>query len=395
MKILLVTNLCPLYRVGLFELLHKLYDIRFLFYAKEEKNFDGESLKGDFGGQNLGGFHVLPKVRINPGLFWKLIFDDYTHLIKCINGPIPLLASFAIAKLRRKRFILWTGVWHHPQNLFHKFSFPFVNYLYRHSDAIVVYGSHIKKYLVELGVPPQKISIAWQVQDNAIFARPVSEEQKSEKKRELGIKTTRLILFVGRLVEQKGIRILLEAYRLLENRDVSLLIIGRGALEEEVKRAMPSLDRVHHLSHVSPEDLHAYYAISDLLVLPSITTETFKEPWGFVVNEAMCQGCAVITSDAVGAGVGGLVEHGKNGFIVPENDPPALAGALETLLNDNQFLDRMKTRSQEIIREWTYPKMADGFARALDAASSLDLLPENWAIRNSSSPSYSEVTGKQ
>ena len=373
MKILVVVNLCAPYRVGLFELLAKAHDIRFLFFSGgEERYYDGQRLLGKFRGEYLWGFNIGPKIRVNPKLLWELMFSDYTHIIVGINGPLPVFLSFVVSKLRRKKVVLWTGLWQHPGTLFHKMSFPVVKALYRWSDAIIVYGRHVKKYLTSLGIPSEKIAVAWQVQDNRKFEKLVTENQKEAKKKELGIKTTRVILYVGRLVEQKGIRLLLEAFKSLGNSDVSLALVGRGPLEDEIKRYASSRGKVFHVSRVPPEELYVYYAISDILVLPSITTPTIKETWGFVVNEGMCQGCAIITSDAVGAGVGGLVEPGANGFVIPEADSGALTVVLERMLGDKNMLEKMKARSREIIREWTYPKMASGFTEALAIADGTD-----------------------
>lgn len=368
MKILFVTNLCTHYRVGLFELLANLYNIEFLFFSKQGEGYDGDRMNGDFPGSYVDGFYILPKIKINPGLLWKLMFGDYTHLIKCINNPFALIVSFVIAKLRGKPFILWTGMWSQPQTAFHKISFPFVKFIYRHSDAIVVYGSHVKKYLMSLGVSADKIAIAWQAQDNAQFTKFVSEKEKKELKRELGVNTPRVILFVGRLVEEKGIRILLDAYEAVRQENVSLLIIGRGELESEVTARIASLPRAKHIKRIPPEQLYLYYALADIFVLPSITTKTFKEPWGFVVNEAMCQGAAVICTDSVGAGVGGLIENGRNGFVIPENNSPELARTLNELLNNQDLLAEVRTNARRTISEWTYPKMAGGFVEAINIA---------------------------
>jgi glycosyltransferase involved in cell wall biosynthesis len=135
-----------------------------------------------------------------------------------------------------------------------------------------------------------------------------------------------------------------------------------------LKSKLSSYDNIFHIDQVPNEKLYLYYAISDIFVLPSITTKTFKEPWGYVINEAMCQGCAIITSDAVGAGVGGLVKEGLNGYIVPENNSKALKEILERILNDEQLLRAMKKKSKDIIKDWTYPRMVEGFINALNIA---------------------------
>ncbi len=80
--------------------------------------------------------------------------------------------------------------------------------------------------------------------------------------------------------------------------------------------------------------LRNFYAAADVLVVPSIPTRTFREPWGLVVNEAFNQQLPVIASDAVGAAAGGLVRDHENGLVVPAADPAALASAMRALTAD-------------------------------------------------------------
>jgi hypothetical protein len=103
-RMLFITNLCAPYRVGLFELLAKRYKIKFLFFsAGEERYYDGPSVTGNFDNEYLSGFYLLPKVKINPKLIKMLLFGNYTHIIISLNGPIPVLLSFLIGKLRGKK----------------------------------------------------------------------------------------------------------------------------------------------------------------------------------------------------------------------------------------------------------------------------------------------------
>jgi glycosyltransferase involved in cell wall biosynthesis len=102
-----------------------------------------------------------------------------------------------------------------------------------------------------------------------------------------------------------------------------------------------------------------------VLVVPSIETRRFREPWGLVVNEAMNQRLAVIASDAVGAAAGGLVREGQNGLIVPAGDTPALAAAIGRLAGDAQLRERMGVKGAEDVRAYTYEAWAEGFSAAL------------------------------
>ena len=92
------------------------------------------------------------------------------------------------------------------------------------------------------------------------------------------------------------------------------------------------------------ETLRGLYAGSDVVVLPSIATRDFREPWGLVTNEAFNQGVPVIATDAVGAAAGGLIEHERTGLVVPAGDAEALAGALRRLHDDPALRDAPRRR---------------------------------------------------
>ncbi len=91
----------------------------------------------------------------------------------------------------------------------------------------------------------------------------------------------------------------------------------------------------------TPTDLRNLYAGSDVVVVPSVPTRDFLEPWGLVVNEAFHRGVPVIATDAVGAAAGGLVQHERNGLIVKAGDADALQAALHRLHDDPALRARM------------------------------------------------------
>ena len=148
------------------------------------------------------------------------------------------------------------------------------------------------------------------------------------------------MLYVGRLEREKGLDVLLRAWQEAEmNAGARLAIAGAGPLAGAVARAPGA---VRGLGHVGRGELPALYAAADLLVLPSVRTATFVEPWGLVLNEAMLQGTPVVSSDAVGAAAGGLVRNGTTGFVVAAGDSRALATRLKAL----------EARSRAAIERW-------------------------------------------
>ena len=114
--------------------------------------------------------------------------------------------------------------------------------------------------------------------------------------------------------------------------------------------------------------LRNFYAGSDVVVVPSVPTRDFLEPWGLVVNEAFHQGVPVIATDAVGAAAGGLVQHERTGLVVPAGDARALAAALRRLHDDPALRARLGANAREAVAR-VHPRRLGGRACARAAAA--------------------------
>lgn len=138
-----------------------------------------------------------------------------------------------------------------------------------------------------------------------------------------------LILFVGRLRHYKGIDVLLEAMRQVEN--AHALIVGIGPMEESWRAQAQSAgvsDRVTFLGEVPDAGVLALYHAATLFVLPSTNR---AETLGIVQLEAMACGLPLICTE-LGTGTSYVNQHGTTGLVVAPNDAAALAGAINTLL---------------------------------------------------------------
>lgn len=374
MRTAFITNFCPFYRRKLYTILTEKIGARFCFFSDaSESNWEQKNPHGD---------DSLPCVPVRTGnesmlrvllrLAHHLLTNRYDCYIQGISGRWVVPLTWFIARMRGTPYVAWTGFWNHPNTFFHRVTFPLVRHIYRNADAVIAYGTHVKDYLLKLGVHEEKIFIGWNTADNEAYAHNVLPEQKEELRKELDAENTPLILFVGRLQKEKGCDVLLHALRMCRDRGVNPVacIIGTGNEKNILKRycAENNLSHVIFRDYVPNDQLYIYYNAADVLVVPSVTTHIFKEPWGLIINEAMNQGCPVIASDAVGAAQGGLVRNGETGLIVPENNPEELAVAMEQLLLNEELRGKMRKNAREIIKEWTYPRMAKGFIDAVEYA---------------------------
>lgn len=367
-RLCFVTNICPHYRVKTFELLGRALPTRFFFFSDPRRERFWEhanpSRLGDFDGRYVRGIGIPgTRLRLIPGLYASLLAGRYDVLVKCINGKLPLLLSFLIARMRGKRFVLWTGLWHHPSTSVHRIGRPVVHWIYHRANAIVVYGEHVRRHLLEAGIPAERLFVAPQAIDAKGFSCSAPPARDAGTERGSGA----VILFVGRLEDHKGVSYLLHACARLPRDGWTLEIVGEGGgrrTYERLARELGLRQVVFH-GHVENNVLAAYYRRATVLVLPSITTPEFREPWGLVTNEAFSQGCPVVVSDAVGAAAGGMVVDGVNGLVVPEKSTDALTSALRRILGDGELRARLAAGAARTSPAWTQERMVQGF---LDAA---------------------------
>src|SRR6185437_12419877 len=214
----------------------------------------------------------------------------YRAVICGLGGRIALPGSYAAARRRRIPFVLWASIWGHPRTAAHALSYLPTRHLYRHADAVVTYGPHVSEYVEARRGGRGNVIEAPQAVSAEEFGNEIAPELRRHARMHAGAPGEGgfLALFVGRLVREKGVRVLLDAWRRADLGEGSVLALaGEGPLRAEVERAGPDVEA---LGFVPRDHLPSLYAAADVLVLPSIRTETFLEPWGLVVNEAMHQG---------------------------------------------------------------------------------------------------------
>ncbi len=161
------------------------------------------------------------------------------------------------------------------------------------------------------------------------------------------------LLFVGRLVERKGVHLLLEALATLPpQRRVVLRVVGDGPerprLQEQAERLRLGPRVVFH-GFVSHDDLKARMAACDAFVLPAVVdAKGDTEGLGVVLLEAMGYGKPTVASAA--GGIVDIVRDGRNGFLVPPGDAPALAAAISRMMDDPDAARRMGIHGRDDVR---------------------------------------------
>lgn len=185
-----------------------------------------------------------------------------------------------------------------------------------------------KRVFVDNGFQEEKISVI-----------PPYVSLSDNNREEVG----RYALFVGRLAEYKGIRVLLEAMKLLEG--CHLRIIGDGPLRSEVEAAAKKDKNIDYLGSLPHQEMLNEMKKSAFLVFPSLCYETF----GKVLIEAFSYSVPVLASSQTSAEE--IVEEGKTGLLFSSNDSTDLAEKMKMLLEDPTMVKEMGEHARKVCEE--------------------------------------------
>lgn len=295
----------------------------------------------------VGRLATLASMPVCPGLVSAIrqCPADLVH----IHMPNPGAALAFLMSGHNGRVV----VHHHAdtlgRKLLRRLSDPFVKRLMRRADRVVATSFrylnssseltlfHEKCRVVPLGIDPQRIR----------KAEPGATRQIQER---FG---TQFILSVGRLVPYKGFDILIRA---MKDVDARLVLIGTGAQQSMLTRLITAegmWDKVALLGHV--DDLSPFFAAASVFAFPSVTR---AEAFGIVQLEAMAAGLPVVNTN-IDSAVPEVCIDGQTGITVPPNDPIALRGALQLLLERQDLRAQLGEAAKKRVNdEFTSDRMA-------------------------------------
>jgi glycosyltransferase involved in cell wall biosynthesis len=351
--VLFVTGHAPAYRVGAFARLHERENVEFALFGGRSRH----------AGAEFAGELPFPHRSVSQRQLASLAASGrYRAVVTSTAGRVAPLASWAGARRARVPLILWASLWAHPRSFAHALGYLALRRLYRSADAVVTYGPHVSAYVRAHGA--RNVHVAPQSVDNDFWSSP--EVAPPSDPRWRGTEGARF-LFVGRPEREKGIDVLLEAWRGCGLTPAQAILVLAGVGSDPPRWIGQAIGDAGILcmDPLAPGALRDVYAACDALVLPSIATRTFREPWGLVVNEAMNRRLPVIASDAVGAAAGGLVQNGRNGLVVASGDRAALSTAIVALWRDPQQRLRLGEAGGRDVRAFSHDAWAEGFSEAL------------------------------
>ncbi len=231
-------------------------------------------------------YPLLEFLYLTPGLFLLLPFfilftrSEVVHAHGISAGAVAVFWT----KVLRRRVILSTHNYYgFPDKGLYKY---FVTQIFRFSDHVLCLSKQSKKEVKALGLPDEKVTVFTYWIDLELFSKVTTA------KKELKWNNFFVVLFVGRLVPEKGVMELLEAAN-IGDRKIHYMLAGTGPLKDVIEEYTNKFDNIHYLGTISQPSLPTYYSAADIVIVPS----THEEGFGRVILESLACGTPVIAAN--------------------------------------------------------------------------------------------------
>jgi len=238
-------------------------------------------------------------------------------------------------------------------------------------DTMVCNGSLCAEYTADLGMPRDRIIIGGMAADGDTLrskCEKISDSEREYMRDRFGLKRP-VFLYVGRIIELKGIAELLRGWEIYKNQKSSqgsLLLAGDGDQRDLLGRwaEKRQLQDVHFAGWVDYDDIVQFYALADVFIIASL-----EDNWSLVVPEAMACGLPVACSKYNGCWPE-LIKTDENGVVFDPHKPQEVVNALKFFSDQQGALKCMGKCSQDIAREFSPRRAALAILKACELALS-------------------------
>ncbi len=223
------------------------------------------------------------------------------------------------------------------------------------ATEVIVNSNYMKRELQSLfGLPFEKINVVPNGINITMFN---GVERDYEFRRQYALDHEKIILFMGRLVYEKGVQHLISAMPkiLAGYHDAKLVIAGKGGMIDELKAQVDSMgigNKVYFTGYMDAKQVCKMYKCADVSVFPST-----YEPFGIVALEAMLSGTPVVVSDI--GGLNEIVQHGENGMKSYAGNPNSIADSILALLYNAQLSQEVVKKAKNMVKnDYNWAKIA-------------------------------------
>ncbi len=215
------------------------------------------------------------------------------------------------------------------------------------ASEVIVNSNYMKNELQRLfGLPYEKINV---IPNGVNLSNFAGVERDYNFRRQYAMDNEKIILYVGRLVYEKGVQHLIAAMpKILSNyHDAKLIISGRGGMMDELRQEASNLglnDKIYFTGYLDSKQVQKMYKCADVAVFPST-----YEPFGIVALESMLAGVPTVVSDV--GGLDEIITHGVDGMKAYAGNANSIADSVTALLYDHQLASNVSKKARQKVKE--------------------------------------------
>ena len=215
------------------------------------------------------------------------------------------------------------------------------------ASEVIVNSNYMKNELQRLfGLPYEKINV---IPNGVNLSNFAGVERDYNFRRQYAMDNEKIILYVGRLVYEKGVQHLIAAMpKILSNyHDAKLIISGRGGMMDELRQEASNLglnDKIYFTGYLDSKQVQKMYKCADVAVFPST-----YEPFGIVALESMLAGVPTVVSDV--GGLDEIITHGVDGMKAYSGNANSIADSVTALLYDHQLASNVSKKARQKVKE--------------------------------------------
>jgi len=279
----------------------------------------------------------------------KPLFKEKFDLIDCSSFPyFSIFPCWLYSKIRRVPLVVtWHEYWDLKYWLKYLGILGICGYIIQglallSSNNIIAVSSFTKNKLIKAGKSDKNVTVI----QNGVNLELINKVNQSLEKSD--------IIFVGRLIKEKNVNLLIEVLKKLKTEfdKIQLIIIGEGPEKEKLVNLSKKLNLKNNISFISFQenikDVYAYLKSSQMLILPSE-----REGFGMIILEANACGLPVVTTNHQDNAAKDLIKNDYNGFIVDLEVNDIFKKVKELLKNESK-LNQMSINSKEIVKEYDW-----------------------------------------
>ncbi|RJQ60597.1 MAG: glycosyltransferase [Stygiobacter sp.] len=377
------TRILPEYRVPVYLELSKRNGIKLIAYFGKGTKTGASKNANNYSGLRIRKLFTLqvPFVRNiyrvwHPTLLFYLIKNNNDVIIvEPTTNMFNNIFTFLYCKMFRKKFIWYEAGGAQDYSKLRRILRPLEKIMIYNSDAFITYNSSGDEYLVSLGQERRKIFRAQNTVDTTHAEEQLQKycELAFKEKETLRLNNYFILNYTGGVEKRKKLELLFDAvkYVELENLNIACFIVGDGPALEFYKQYVKekNISNVYFWGR-KIEDVHKYFAMSDLCILPS--------EGGLLINDAFSVGKPIIvTEEAVSGGksVQDYITNGNNGFLIEKNNSLELSRIIKQIMLDKELYNKLCGGSSRSNNIFSIKNMVDGIEKAINFAIDSKKIP--------------------